>query len=95
MLDITEFILTSEVPPDKMYELLTTKWGVGHNLAVALIDHYGGHIYDTLRNSEELNEIGDHFIPGSTLQAIDVMRCMDFDGNKRHMRELLTQIDEK
>jgi hypothetical protein len=35
------FIFAGEVPPNKMYELLTTWWGVGHNLAVALIDLYG------------------------------------------------------
>ena len=62
MLDLTGFIFAGEVPPYKMYELLTTRWGVGHNLAVALIDHYGGHIYSTLLKLEELNSIGDHFI---------------------------------
>ena len=78
-----------------MYELLTTWWGVGHNLAVALIDIYGGHIYDVLRKLLELNSKEDSFIPGSTMQANDVMRCLDFDGNRQHMRELLTQIAEK
>jgi hypothetical protein len=95
MRDLTGFIFPGEVPPDKMYELLTTRWGVGHNLAVALIDLYGGHMYDLLTKLEELNRIGDSFIPGSTMQAIDVVRCLDFDGDKRHMRELLTQIAEK
>ena len=95
MLDLTGFIFAGEVPPYRMYELLTTRWGVGHNLAVALIDHYGGHIYKTLLKLEELNSIGDHFIPGSTMQAIGVIECLDFDSNKRHMRELLTQIAGK
>ena len=32
-----------------MCELLTIKWEVKPNLAVALIDVYGGHTYDLLR----------------------------------------------
>ena len=93
--DLTGFIFDGEVPPNKMYELLTTKWGVGHNLAAALIDYYGGHIYDILGKLEELNSKGDWFIPRSQMQADGVMKCLRFDGNIRHMRELLTQIAEK
>ena len=40
------YIYAGEVPPKDMYDLLTTKWGVDPNLAVALIDVYGGHIYN-------------------------------------------------
>ena len=95
MLDLTEFIFDGEVPPNKMYELLTTKWGVGRNLAAALIDHYGGHIYDTLLKLEELKSKGDRYYPGSQMQADSVQMRLDFDGDKKRMRELLTQIAEK
>ena len=95
MLDLTGFIFAGEVPPNKMYELLTTRWGMGHNLAVALIDYYGGHIYDILRKLLESNSKEDSLIPGSTMQADGVIRCLKFDGDRRHMRELLTQIAEK
>ena len=93
--DLTQFIYAGEVPPDKMYELLTTKWGIGHNLAVTLIDHYGGHVYDTLLKLKELNSMGDSFEPGIQMQADSVLKCLKFDGDKPHMRELLTQIAEK
>ena len=52
---LRNFVYVGEVPPDKMYELLTTKWDVGDNLATALIDHYGGHIYDVILKLNELN----------------------------------------
>jgi hypothetical protein len=92
MVDLTGFIFAGEVPPNKMYELLTTKWGVGRNLAATLIDYYGGHVYDILLKLEELNSMGERFIPGSQMQAINVQMCLDFNGDKPHMRELLTQI---
>jgi hypothetical protein len=94
MLDLTGFIFAGEVPPGKMYELLTTKWGVGRNLAATLIDYYGGHVYDILLKLEELNSMGDSFLPGSQMQADSVLESLKFDGDKAHMRELLTQIAE-
>ena len=51
--DLTDYIFAGEVPTDKMYELLVTKWGVGNNLAVAFIDYYGGHVYGILLKIEE------------------------------------------
>jgi hypothetical protein len=39
-----------------------------------------------------LNSKGETFRPGSQMQADSVQMCLDFDGNKLRMRELLTQI---
>ena len=64
MEDFTEIIFAGEVPPDQMYKLLTDKWGVGENLAFALMNHFGGHIYDTYRAIEELSLMKEKFIPG-------------------------------
>ena len=104
---LTNFVYAGEVPRDKMYELLTTKWDVGDNLATALIDHYGGHIFDMFLKLEELNfsfvyagspckpfGISEKFCAGSQWQADGVMECLQFNGDKAHMRELLTQIAE-
>jgi hypothetical protein len=77
-----------------MYELLTTQWGVRHNLAVALIDLYGGHIYDISIHLNELNERKGTYIPGSQRQFDDVLNCLKFGGDKKRMRELLAQIAE-
>ena len=42
-----------------MYELLTTRWGMGHSLAVTPIDHYGGNIYDIFQQLQFLNGKGN------------------------------------
>ena len=93
--DITQNILAGEVPPYKMYELLTTRWGMGHNLAVTLIDHYGGHIYDIFQRLEFLNDKGEYFEAVSQAQTNSVQMCLAHDGDKKRMRELLTQIAVK
>ena len=35
-----------QVSPADTYELLTSEWGVGHHLAMALVERGGGHLYD-------------------------------------------------
>ena len=107
MAHLRNFVYVGEVPPDKMYELLTTKWDVGDNLATALIDHYGGHIYDVILKLNELNSsfmyagtpykplgISEKFCAELQWQADGVMECLQFNGDHAHMRELLTQIAE-
>ena len=93
--DITRFIFAGEVPPNKMYELLTIRWGIQHNLAIALIDHYGGHIYDILLKLQELKLKKEDIIPNFSDQSSNVFECLQFDGDKPRMRELLSQIAEK
>ena len=47
--NMDEAIFAGEVPPNLMFELLTTRWGIAENVALALIDHYGGHVFDVYR----------------------------------------------
>lgn len=54
MADISNYIFAGEVPPSKMMALLQNEWGVKEHLAIALIEHYGGHIYDMYLNIPEL-----------------------------------------
>ena len=93
--NINGLIFVGEVLPDKMYGLLTTRWGMGHNLAIAFIDHYGGHIYDIYRNLRELAKKGEMYTAISATQTNSVRMCLAHDGDKKRMRELLTQIAEK
>ena len=95
IVDIASYIFAGEVPPNKMYELLTTKWGIPHNLAIALIDHYGGHIYDIGLKLQELEFKKEDIIPNFSDQSSNVFQCLQFDGDKKRMRELLSQIAEK
>ena len=43
--DIGRVIYASEGSPGQIYDLLTTRWGVGTHLTTALIDRCGGHLY--------------------------------------------------
>jgi hypothetical protein len=94
ILNLTGFIFAGEVPPDKMYELLTKRWGAGHNVAITLIDHFGGHIYDIHEKLKELNIKRETFRPGKQSQADSIKLCLGFHGDKKRMRFLLTQIAE-
>jgi hypothetical protein len=46
--NFTEFIFAGEIPPNKMFELFTTQWGMGENMALAMVDFYGGHVWSAL-----------------------------------------------
>ena len=48
--------LCMQVSPANTYELLTTKWGVGHHLATALVERCGGHLYDISHTLDWLAE---------------------------------------
>ena len=75
-----------------MFELLTTRWGVGPNLAATLIDYYGGHVYDMYLQLQELRSKGGNFNPGILTNTDNVKRCLKYAVDKPRMRELLTQI---
>lgn len=57
--NFNKYVYAGEVPPRYMYTLLTEEWQIEENIAIALMNHYGGHIYDTylglklLTNREE------------------------------------------
>jgi len=52
--NFTKYIFAGEIPPNRMFELLTTEWGLGENLALAMIDIYGGHIWNAFNAIHEL-----------------------------------------
>lgn len=78
MADITDYIFAGEVPPNKMLRLLREEWGVKDHLASALLEHYGGHIYDMYLKIPEILVTRD-------LEAIDasvygcVIQCLKVD----------------
>ena len=77
-----------------MLEILTTKWGVGDNLAVALVDRYGGHIYNIYLKLIQLKRDREMFKSGSLQPNVDVRSCLKFNGDKKRMRQILTQLAE-
>ena len=95
--NFNEYIYAGEVPPKDMYELLTTKWGIESNLAVALISIYGGHIYDIQNALSRLHlkkENFDFFFDSNS--SSNVQRCLKwkFENEKDNirLRETLRQL---
>jgi hypothetical protein len=91
------YIYAGEVPPKDMYDLLTVKWGIEPNVAVALINIYGGHIYDMKEALSRLYLEKDSFYPffDSNL-GDDVIECLKWKGEKvednLRMRDTLRQL---
>ena len=102
--DIEKNIYAGEICPDNTYKLLTMEWKIGTFLAKALIDQYGGHIFDINKALKLLVDVGERF-PG-TLKALDisnVQKCLKWSGGdgtdkvelKKRMRSTLHQLAEK
>jgi hypothetical protein len=91
------YIYAGEVPPKDMYDLLTVKWGIDPNLAVALINVYGGHIYDMKEVLSRLHLEKETFrqLFDSNLSD-DVRDCLEWkfekDEDDMRMRDTLRQL---
>ena len=91
------YIYAGEVPPKEMYDLLTVKWGVESNLAVALTNIYGGHIYDIKEALSRLyldKERFDYFFDSNL--SSNVLKCLNWkfenEADKTRMRDTLRQL---
>lgn len=95
--NLNGYIYTAEVPPNETYKLLTTKWGVAPNVALALINLYGGHIYDMKEalirlhlQRERLHSLFDSNHFGNVIQ------CLKWEFEKAEdtvrMRDTLRQL---
>eukprot|EP00596_Hydrurales_sp_CCMP1899_P003850 CAMPEP_0119037676 /NCGR_PEP_ID=MMETSP1177-20130426/6174_1 /TAXON_ID=2985 /ORGANISM="Ochromonas sp, Strain CCMP1899" /LENGTH=455 /DNA_ID=CAMNT_0006999277 /DNA_START=177 /DNA_END=1544 /DNA_ORIENTATION=- len=91
------YVYAGEVPPKDMYELLTVEWGVDSNIALALINLYGGHIYDMMIALERLQLEKEEFnwFFDSNLSD-DVQQCLECkfekDEDNIRMRDTLRQL---
>ena len=91
------YIYAGEVSPKDTFELLTTRWGIEPNLATALIDIYGGHIYDikhALGNLyENKNKFRNYLGPYLTT---NVKQCLhstfEMKNDNTRMRETLRRL---
>ena len=80
--NLNEFIFVSEVSSKDMYQLLTSKWGVGDRLAVTLIDHYGGNIWDVYRALIRLKNEREEFHAFDSRTSNQVIECLHWKGNQ-------------
>ena len=79
-----------------MYQLLTSEWGVGDRLAVTLIDHYGGSIWDVYQAIIRLSSEREDFYAVDPLMGSNVIKCLNWKGNQdrdhEKMLEALRQL---
>jgi hypothetical protein len=80
-----------------MYKLLTLKWGIEPNVALALINLYGGHIYDMKEALSRLHLKKERFrqLFDSNLSN-NVIQCLEWEFEKQEdtvrMRDTLRQL---
>ena len=60
-----------------MYSLLTEKWNLGPNLSLALMNHFGGHIWDTYNAISQLSNKLNNFDPAGVCSASVLMEILD------------------
>jgi hypothetical protein len=86
-----------------MYELLTEQWRVGPNLAKALLDHYGGHIWDCYHAVKKLALLGGKdfrpdvgFGVGAAANVLNVLAFKDgIVEDRKRMEGVLCQLAER
>lgn len=95
--NFSSYIYAGEVPPRDMYELLTVNWGFESNIALALINVYGGHIYDIKEALSRLylqKETFHQFLRSNSSQ--NVIQCLEYKFEKEEdnvrMRDTLLQL---
>lgn len=97
--DFTQLIFAGEVPPDEMYHLLRKVWKVGPNLSLSLLNHFGGHIWDTYNAVSQLATRKEKFRASGVWDAsapMDIAEALALtDGNdedRKRMKETLIQL---
>lgn len=78
-----------------MMELLVDQWGLKENLAVALISHYGGNIYDTHLAVDRLNEQRSLFRSLDAYASQNVLRCIRYKETYPSIIDVLNSLCEK
>ena len=78
-----------------MYSLLTNTWKVGPNLSMALMDHFGGHIWDTYNAVSKLAIRKENFDPSgvwdpsATMEILDALESFENTDHEQRMRDSL------
>ena len=95
-MDFTDYIFAGEVPPNEMYRLLTNEWKIEYDFAIALIDVYGGHIWDVYQALRQLERRKEDFIFLDPNLITSVQECLRWKGESPgdvdRMKETILQL---
>lgn len=94
MKDINKFIYAGEVPPDEMFKLLTQEWKLKENLALSIIDLYGGHIWDVYQALMRLRERKEDFVLFDGNLSANIANCFKSKIEKDEMIRTLRILAE-
>ncbi len=86
--DLSALLFFNEVSPLDCYALLVKTWGIGENLAIALINVYGGHLYNISNavnrlasfSSSSLSLRGNFTVPLDPLATADILTVLEVYG---------------
>ena len=77
-----------------MFALLTSEWGLRENLALALVDIYGGHIWGVFNAIKKLNSRKGRMIGGFGLTNVSsIVDCLNLENEK--LTETLKELAKK
>ena len=96
--DFTKFIFAGEVPPNDMLTLLTDVWKVGPNLSMSLLNHFGGHIWDTYNAISELKVRREDFEPtgvwdvSAPMNILETLETFQKTEHEQRVRDVLKTL---
>jgi hypothetical protein len=100
-------IYVGEISPKQAYDFTTRQLKLEKHLAIALVNRFGGHIYDMYRAIESLHYDGEDYVDNSALDMSNVLACLELSGInltgikeneeelKERMRRVLKQLAVK
>lgn len=92
--DINEYIFAGEVPPSEMFKLLSQEWKLTENLALSIIDLYGGHIWKVYQALIRLRKRKEDFVLFDGNLSANIANCFKSKIEKKDMIHTLRLLAE-
>lgn len=87
--DLNRLLFFNEVSPRNCYDLLVDEWGMGESLAIALLNVYGGHIFNISRAIDALALWNENFtIPLSASAPGDIVHVLKSAGGNDESKRI-------
>ncbi len=61
--NLSNSVFVGEVSPCDMYGILRKNWNVGEHMSIALIESFGGHLFDVHKGSTKFMRNNVNFLP--------------------------------
>jgi len=88
-------LFAGEVPPNEMYRLLTEEWKLSKKFSLALINLYGGQIWDIYQALMRLREMKEDFFLFDADLTSNIAKCFRESVDKEILVNTLKLLCEK